>query len=142
MSDSSNADPDPNPNSNLSDPYVFWPPGSGSGLFCHRAKILGRTLISTALILLFYFLSLENNESKSNQQKTSSLYFTALYGYLLLQQCCGSMTFWCVSGPDPVIYVIEQKTSYFFKRIFSLLFFEGTFASFFGDKESKTMTKL
>jgi len=64
------------------------------------------------------------------------------YGYLLLQQCCGSMTFWCVSGPDPVIYVIEQKTSYFFKRIFSLLFFEGTFASFFGDKESKTMTKL
>ncbi len=39
------ADPDPNP----SNSYVFGPPGSGSGSFDHQAKIVRKTLISTAL---------------------------------------------------------------------------------------------
>jgi hypothetical protein len=37
------ADPDP------SDPYVFGPPGSGSGSFYHQAKIVRKTLIPTVL---------------------------------------------------------------------------------------------
>jgi hypothetical protein len=54
------ADPDP------SDPYVFRPPGSGSisqrygsgsgsGYFYHQAKTVRKTLIPTALRLLFDF---------------------------------------------------------------------------------------
>jgi hypothetical protein len=52
--ESSVADPDPNP----SDPYVFGPPGSGSGsiiqrygsgAFYHKAKIVRKTLIPNAL---------------------------------------------------------------------------------------------
>jgi hypothetical protein len=39
-----NADPDPIP-----DPHVFGPPGSGSGSFYHRAKIVRKTLIPTNL---------------------------------------------------------------------------------------------
>ncbi len=35
------ADPDPDP----PDPHVFGPPGSGSGSFDHRAKIVRKTLI-------------------------------------------------------------------------------------------------
>jgi hypothetical protein len=35
------ADPDPNPDP--SDPYVFGPPGSGSGSFYHHAKIVRKT---------------------------------------------------------------------------------------------------
>jgi hypothetical protein len=31
------------------DPYVFGPPGSGSGSFYHQAKIVKKTLISTVL---------------------------------------------------------------------------------------------
>jgi hypothetical protein len=50
------ADPDPNP----SDPYVFWPPGSGSicqrygfrsGSFYHQAKIVRKTLIPTIFMV-------------------------------------------------------------------------------------------
>ncbi len=64
-----------------SDPYVFGPPGSGSGSisqkygsgsFYHQAKIVRKTLIPTALCLLFDFLSLKNYgnvPSKSNKQK-------------------------------------------------------------------------
>ncbi len=48
---SSVADPDP------PDPHVFGPPGSGS--FYHQAKIVRKTLIPTALWLLFHFLSLK-----------------------------------------------------------------------------------
>jgi hypothetical protein len=47
--DTSVADPDPNPDPDLSDPYVFGPPGSGSGSFFHQAKILRKTLNPTAL---------------------------------------------------------------------------------------------
>jgi hypothetical protein len=43
------ADPDP------SDPNVFWPPGSGFGSLYHQAKIARKTLIPTALRLLFDF---------------------------------------------------------------------------------------
>ncbi len=63
---SSVADPDP------PDPHVFGPPGSGSGsisqkygsrsgsgFFYHHAKIVRKTLFSTALWLLFDFLSLK-----------------------------------------------------------------------------------
>jgi hypothetical protein len=55
---SSVADPDPNPYQVQSDPYVFWPPGSGSGSisqrygsgsFYYQAKVVRKTLISTAL---------------------------------------------------------------------------------------------
>jgi hypothetical protein len=31
------------------DPHVFGPPGSGTGSFCHQAKIVRKTLIPTAL---------------------------------------------------------------------------------------------
>jgi hypothetical protein len=70
------ADPDP------SDPYVFGPPGSGSisqrhvsvsGSFYHKGKIVRKTLIPTALLLLLYFLSLKNDvnvPSKSKKQKS------------------------------------------------------------------------
>ncbi len=47
------ADPDPDP----PDPHVFGPPGSGS--FYSQAKIVGKTLIPSALWLLFDFLSLK-----------------------------------------------------------------------------------
>ncbi len=60
---SSGADPDP-------DPHVFGPPGfgsislrygsgSGSGSFFHQAKKVRKTLIPTALWLIFDFLSLK-----------------------------------------------------------------------------------
>ncbi len=65
------------------DPYVFGPPGSGSGSSSHRygsririllssSKIVGKTLITTVLWLLFDVLSLKNDvnvPSKSNKQK-------------------------------------------------------------------------
>jgi hypothetical protein len=37
--------PDPDP----PDPHVFVPPGSGSGSFCHHAKIVRKTLIPAIL---------------------------------------------------------------------------------------------
>ncbi len=54
------------------DPYVFGSPGSrsisqeipygsGSGSFYYEAKIVRKTLISTVLWLLYYFLSLKND---------------------------------------------------------------------------------
>ncbi len=49
---------------------VFGPPGSGS--FYHQAKIVRKTLIPTVLLLLFDFLSLNNDvhvPSKNNKQK-------------------------------------------------------------------------
>jgi hypothetical protein len=48
---SSVADSDPNPYQVPSDPYVFWPPGSGSGSISQRYGYgsLRKTLISTAL---------------------------------------------------------------------------------------------
>jgi hypothetical protein len=66
------------------DPYVFGPPGSGfisqrfgsgsgSGSFYHQAKIVRKSLVPTALWLLFDFLSLKtdvNVPSKSKKQKT------------------------------------------------------------------------
>jgi hypothetical protein len=52
MVESSVADPDP-------DPHVFGPPGSGSGSDYHQAKKVRNTLIPTALLLLFDFLSLK-----------------------------------------------------------------------------------
>jgi hypothetical protein len=65
------------------DPHVFGPQGSGSGstsqrygsgsgFFYHKAKIVGKTLISTVLWLFFDFLSLKNDvkvPSKSTKQK-------------------------------------------------------------------------
>jgi hypothetical protein len=47
---------DPNP----SDPYVFGPPGSGSGSFYQQAKIVRKSLIPTVLRLLNDFLSKKN----------------------------------------------------------------------------------
>ncbi len=64
-----------------SDPFVFGPPGSGSGLvsqrcgsgsFYHQEKKVRKALISTVLWLLFDFLSSKNDVnliSKSNKQK-------------------------------------------------------------------------
>ncbi len=61
-----------NPDQDPSDPYVCGPPGSGSGSFYHQAKIVRKTLIPTALWLLFDFLSLKNYvnvPSKRSEQK-------------------------------------------------------------------------
>jgi hypothetical protein len=72
------ADPD------LQDPYVFGPPGSGSGSICSRygsisgsgsgaksfyiqAKIVRKTLIPTVLLLLFDFLSLKNDVNEASK---------------------------------------------------------------------------
>ncbi len=76
-----------------SDPYVFEPPGSGSicqrhgsGSFYHQAKIVRKTLIPTVLLLLFDFLSLENDvnvPSKSNKQQ--KLFLTNLFFVGLLK---------------------------------------------------------
>jgi hypothetical protein len=64
------------------DPYVFGPPGPGSGSssqwhgsgsFYHRTKIVRKTLIPTVLLLLFDFLSLKyyvNVPLKGKKQKT------------------------------------------------------------------------
>jgi hypothetical protein len=62
----SDADPDPNPD--LSDPYVFGPPGSGSGFisqrygtgsrsgsFYYKEKIVRKTLIPTAFVTSWAF---------------------------------------------------------------------------------------
>ncbi len=63
------------------DPYVFGPPGFGSGSishkygfgsFYHPAKTVRNTLIPTVFLLLFDFLSLKNHVNvpwKSNKQK-------------------------------------------------------------------------
>ncbi len=71
---SSVADPYPNPDPYPPDPHVFGPPGfgsgsvsqrygsgsgSGSGSFNHQAKKIRKTLIPTALPLLYEFLSLK-----------------------------------------------------------------------------------
>jgi hypothetical protein len=50
---SSVADPNPDP----TDPFVFGPPGSGSGFFNHQAKVVRKTSIST--VLLFCLLHVE-----------------------------------------------------------------------------------
>jgi hypothetical protein len=62
-------------------PYVFGPPGSGSGSFSqtygsgsfhHQAKIVRKQLTPTVLLLLFDFLSMKNDvkaPSTSNRQK-------------------------------------------------------------------------
>ncbi len=65
-------DPDPlvrsmDPNPDLSDPYVCGPPGSGS--FFQQAKIVRKTLIPTALLLLFDFLSSKNDVNLSSKSK-------------------------------------------------------------------------
>jgi hypothetical protein len=60
---------DPNPDS---DQYVFEPPGSGSGFFYQRAKIVRKTLIPTVLSFIYEFLSKKidvNVLSKRNKQK-------------------------------------------------------------------------
>jgi hypothetical protein len=54
------------------DPFVFGPPGSGSGSFYHQLKIVRKPSITTVLLLLFDFLSLKNDvnvPSESNKQK-------------------------------------------------------------------------
>ncbi len=66
------ADPEP-------DPYVFGPPGSistrfgsGSGSFCHQAKIVRKTLVPKCFvtsICLFIFENVVYVASKSNKQK-------------------------------------------------------------------------
>ncbi len=63
-------------------------------------------------------------------------------------QCCGSMTFWYGSesrfGSGSSIIVSDLKTptkNQFNKMFFCLLFFEGTFTSFFKDKKSKRSRK-
>jgi hypothetical protein len=81
------ADPDP------SDPFDFGPPGSGSisqrhgsrsESFHHQAKIVRKTLIPTALLLLFDFLSLKNDVNvppKSNMKK--NFFFIFVFGWPL-----------------------------------------------------------
>ncbi len=74
-------------------------------------------------------------------------------------QCCGSMTFWRGSGSgsagpclwlmdpdqDAAIFVIGLHDAYkkliFWHNFFCLLLFNGTFISFFKDKQSKRVTK-
>ncbi len=83
-----------------------------------------------------------------------------------LNQCCGSMTFWCGSWSwsgsadaclwltdpdpdsdadlDPDIFVIDLRDAnkkIFKKKFFCLLLFEGTFTPFFKDKKSKRSHK-
>ncbi len=76
-----------------------------------------------------------------------------------VQQCCGSMTFWCGSGcgsADPCPWALtnrsgcgsgscsfhqwpsrrQQKTN--LKKFYCILLLEGTFTSFFKDKKSKS----
>jgi hypothetical protein len=80
------ADPDPNPD----DPYVFRPPRSGSGSisqrygsrsgsFYHQAKIVRKTLIPTALWLLFNFLSLKNDVNVPSKNKSAEKLFSKNY---------------------------------------------------------------
>ncbi len=77
-------------NSDPSDPYVFGPPGSGSGSASQRygsgygsfyqGKIVRKTLIPTVLRLLFDLLSLKNDvnvPSKRNKQK--NLFFKLVF---------------------------------------------------------------
>ncbi len=71
------ADTDP------SDP-LFLGTGSGSGSFYHQEKIVRKTLIPTALRLLFDFLSLKNDvnvpylQKVPNQQKNFSKFFVGI----------------------------------------------------------------
>ncbi len=82
-----------------------------------------------------------------------------------LNQCCGSMTFWCVSDPMPLTnrsgsgcgfgsagFVSgsccfrywpsrHQKKTNFLNKVFLFIIFEGTFTSFFKDKKSKRSHK-
>jgi hypothetical protein len=79
------ADSNPDP----SDPYVFGPPGSGSGSICqrhgsgsfyHQAKIVRKTLIPTVLLLLFDSLKNDVNvPSKGDKQKN----FVQIISFLL-----------------------------------------------------------
>jgi hypothetical protein len=57
-----------------------------------------------------------------------------------IYQCCGSMIFWYGSGSrDPCLRILlfssQQKTN--FSSFFCVLLLEGTFTSFFKDKQSK-----
>ncbi len=65
------ADPNPDP----PDPHVFGPPGSGSGSFCHKARIVRKTLIFTVLLLLFDFLSLKNDVRVPSKSKYAEKLF-------------------------------------------------------------------
>ncbi len=66
-------DPTPTPDPGPSDPFVLFSGyGSGSGSFYHQAKIVRKTMIPSALWLLFDFISMKNDvdvPSKSNKQK-------------------------------------------------------------------------
>jgi hypothetical protein len=66
---SSVADPDPNPDP--PDPHVFGPPGS----FYHQAKKVRKTLIPTALRLLFDFLSLKIMYMYLQKVKSQNFFF-------------------------------------------------------------------
>jgi hypothetical protein len=59
---------DPDPNLDPLDPHVFGPPGS----FYHQAKKVRKTLIPTALLLLFDFLSLKMMYEYMYLQKVKS----------------------------------------------------------------------
>jgi hypothetical protein len=68
------ADPNPDP----PDPHVFGPPGSGSisqrygsgyGSFYHQTKIVRKTLIPTASVTSFDFLSLKMMYTKMYLEK-------------------------------------------------------------------------
>ncbi len=78
----------------------------------------------------------------------------SIYNYSPRHHCCGSMTFWCGSGPgsaDSCLWLMDPDTDSifvivlqdainklnFFKKVFCLLLFECTFTSFFKDKKSK-----
>jgi hypothetical protein len=48
------------------------------------------------------------------------------------------------SDPDPALFIIvlqDANKNQLKKKFFCLLFFEGTFTSFFKDKSSKEVTK-
>jgi hypothetical protein len=58
------------------DPYVFGPPGYGSGPDpYHQAKIVRKTLIPTVFLIRFDFLSLKNDVNVPSKSKKQNNFF-------------------------------------------------------------------
>ncbi len=111
---------------------------------------------------IFYYYSQANCISRGKSNPLTPLVvllppcFSALNTWrTVLQQCSGSMTFWCGSAdpclwlmdpdPDPAIFVIglqDDSKNLFKKIVFCLLLFEGTYLHNFPKiKIQKEVTK-
>ncbi len=104
------------------DPYVFEPPGSrsgsislrygsgsGFGSFYHQAKIIRKTLIPSALWLLFDFLYLKNDvnvPSKSNKKNFFQKIIFLLASWRSMTKITGSAS---KSGSEPRSWSISHR---------------------------------